>query len=643
MANKTVSNLNELTTVSNSDVLLVETATETLKVTKGNLLKEVNEQLNAKSNASHTHDEYVTENELNSKGLATETFVTNKIAEASLSGGGVDLSGYATIDFVTQEINSIELTPGPKGDKGDTGPQGPQGPQGPKGDAGTTSSAWKGKIASFLGDSITQGINTTKTYHAYLKDFINFAACHNYGISGSTITNRERGICDRYNTIASDSDIIFVFAGTNDFHFNKPLGEWYTLNGTTRTLNKDKSTFRGALSTICDGLISKFPNKQIILMTPIHRDVFSGQLTEMQANEAGLYLENYVECIIEAGKIFSIPVIDLYRESGLYPANENSASLYFHSNDKLHPNATGHMKIAKVIQGKLNTLLPLDVEWGGESGGDDNETITHGNIITSTSSLNFTAGETSTFEVSLDKAPTETQIVNIVTNGCGVDKTSLTFAPSNYATKQTVTVSGDVAGNGIITLSSLNVSNVIINVQIATSSDSEGDGGNDVGGVFTMDDYTSIGGQYAIEADGMMVKATVGTWMGVHLTTLSNGTYELTLPDVKRQKGQIMWYMYHVDDDYMHVLCVGTGNGEQGKRYKLSRKSTAAVALDGFTFPYTPTVGEVLNIVVSGSEHRISCNGTLLATLDGCNTMGACNQTHDGVNYALFKQIEKIN
>ena len=141
MANKTVSNLNELTTVSNSDVLLVETATETLKVTKGNLLKEVNEQLNAKSNASHTHDEYVTENELNSKGLATEAFVTNKIAEASLSGGDVDLSGYATIDFVTQEINSIELTPGPKGDKGDkgdTGAQGPQGLQGLKGDKGDT-------------------------------------------------------------------------------------------------------------------------------------------------------------------------------------------------------------------------------------------------------------------------------------------------------------------------------------------------------------------------------------------------------------------------------------------------------------------------------------------------------------------------
>ena len=93
MANKTVSNLKEVTTVSNSDVLLVETSTETLKVTKGNLLKEVNEELNAKSDANHTHDEYVTESELNSKGLATEMFVTNKIAEAQLGndGGNMDI------------------------------------------------------------------------------------------------------------------------------------------------------------------------------------------------------------------------------------------------------------------------------------------------------------------------------------------------------------------------------------------------------------------------------------------------------------------------------------------------------------------------------------------------------------------------
>ena len=105
MANKTISDLRELSTVSNNNVLVVETNNETFKVTKENLLKEVNTQLNTKSNVNHTHDEYVTESELNAKGLATESFVGS-------------------------EISKIELTPGPQGPKGD------------KGDPGTTT--WEG-------------------------------------------------------------------------------------------------------------------------------------------------------------------------------------------------------------------------------------------------------------------------------------------------------------------------------------------------------------------------------------------------------------------------------------------------------------------------------------------------------------------
>ena len=97
MANKTISDLRELSTVSNSNVLVVETNAETFKVTKENLLKEVNEQLNTKSNINHTHDEYVTDSELNAKGYATETFVTNKIEEAQL-GGGVILSNIEPLD-----------------------------------------------------------------------------------------------------------------------------------------------------------------------------------------------------------------------------------------------------------------------------------------------------------------------------------------------------------------------------------------------------------------------------------------------------------------------------------------------------------------------------------------------------------------
>ena len=81
-------------------------------------------------------------------GLATETFVTNKIAEAQLNEGEVDLSGYVTkktgnadqITFSDGQTFQAKLNAGtlkgPKGDTGAIGPKGDTGAQGPKGDKG---------------------------------------------------------------------------------------------------------------------------------------------------------------------------------------------------------------------------------------------------------------------------------------------------------------------------------------------------------------------------------------------------------------------------------------------------------------------------------------------------------------------------
>lgn len=46
------------------------------------------------------------------------------------NSGDIDLSKYATKNYVDNAIAKIELTPGPKGDKGDKGDIGPQGPAG---------------------------------------------------------------------------------------------------------------------------------------------------------------------------------------------------------------------------------------------------------------------------------------------------------------------------------------------------------------------------------------------------------------------------------------------------------------------------------------------------------------------------------
>ena len=111
MANINISNLTEKTTVKDSDVLLVEDSNSTNKVTKANLLKEVNEKINQKT----------------------------------------------TKEYVDGEISKIELTQGPqgpKGEKGEVGPAGPQGEQGLQGPKGE-----KGEVGEKGADAVINKLN----------------------------------------------------------------------------------------------------------------------------------------------------------------------------------------------------------------------------------------------------------------------------------------------------------------------------------------------------------------------------------------------------------------------------------------------------------------------------------------------------
>ena len=109
----------------------------------------------------------------NDAGYVTESVVDSKISSQLGNGNNVDLSDYATITYVNQEINTIELTPGPegpqgpKGDKGDKGDKGEQGIQGPAGKDGTMSfeeltEEQKASLKGDKGDKGDQGIQGPK-------------------------------------------------------------------------------------------------------------------------------------------------------------------------------------------------------------------------------------------------------------------------------------------------------------------------------------------------------------------------------------------------------------------------------------------------------------------------------------------------
>lgn len=76
-----------------------------------NLTEEEKNNENVVYNITDIDIDYVTEEELNNKGYATETYVNNKISEAQLGGGEIDLSNYATLEQVDEKVlqsNTLE-------------------------------------------------------------------------------------------------------------------------------------------------------------------------------------------------------------------------------------------------------------------------------------------------------------------------------------------------------------------------------------------------------------------------------------------------------------------------------------------------------------------------------------------------------
>jgi lysophospholipase L1-like esterase len=152
-------------------------------------------------------------------------------------------------------------------------------------------------------------------------------------------------ISARYQLMDDDADIVCVACGTNDFQYNwTPLG---TMSDRT------PDTFYGALHYTILGLLQKYLGKQIIICTPIKR-CQSPYTTIESVNDYNKTLEQYGQIIKEVCSYYSIPVIDLYSESGLNPHIQSQSSLF--DSYKTHPYQKGHDMIARVVTGKIQSL-----------------------------------------------------------------------------------------------------------------------------------------------------------------------------------------------------------------------------------------------------------------------------------------------
>ncbi len=233
---------------------------------------------------------------------------------------------------------------------------------------------WTGKKIAFLGDSMTQKMDSSKTiYWEYLADLMEIEPFV-YGINGHQWDGIFKQAQKLKQEHSFDIDAIFIFAGTNDYNHNLPLGNFYSetakktnFNGTMvtrkyRTLIEDDSTFCGRINKVMAFLKENYPDQQIIIMTPIHRGFakFSEknvQPEENFSNDLGLYIDDYVNVLRNASSVWAVPLIDLYTLSGLHPVLDSNIKYFLNADtDRLHPNSAGNFRLAKTIQYQLLTL-----------------------------------------------------------------------------------------------------------------------------------------------------------------------------------------------------------------------------------------------------------------------------------------------
>lgn len=210
------------------------------------------------------------------------------------------------------------------------------------------------KKVAFLGDSITQGAGVSAPDKIYCNVFAKMtnSIALNYGISGTRIAPTNMRITEadpldfitRLDDLDPESELVVVFGGTNDFgHGDAPLG----------TFEDDTpKTFYGAMHTLCRKLIVKFPQSEIVFMTPLHR---LGE--DFLVNERALPrapLSDYVNAIIEVCRYYSLPVLDLFANSGMQPAIDEIKDMYMP--DGLHPSDLGAEKIAKRLAAFINSI-----------------------------------------------------------------------------------------------------------------------------------------------------------------------------------------------------------------------------------------------------------------------------------------------
>lgn len=221
------------------------------------------------------------------------------------------------------------------------------------------SSKWQGKVYKSIGDSITwqdgkaypSTSNIAKGYQTIMNQLISFSQILNTGVSGASMARNsnyptygsnvisETNVSVNYSTV----DMVTIFAGTNDFHLEVPMGN----KGQIGDVTFDDTTFYGAYRKLIEHILTQKPTIRIYLFTPLQRDGLGRDVNYV--NLHGHKLIDYVNAVKSIGEMYSLPVLDLYSQSGI-----TKLTLSAYTRDGLHPIDVGYAKIGEIATNFVN-------------------------------------------------------------------------------------------------------------------------------------------------------------------------------------------------------------------------------------------------------------------------------------------------
>lgn len=195
---------------------------------------------------------------------------------------------------------------------------------------------WKNKKWYTIGD----GMSAANNYQSKVKAMTGMAMVVNDAAANRVMKDLTSKISAEK---LKDVDLITVFAGTNDYAYNTPLG--------TIEDNDTDATFYGNVKKVIDDILKAKPDANIVFITPLKRGAFMKEPVYPNANAAGYKLEEYVQGIKAVCSTYNILVLDAFNKSGI---TENNLKQY--TIDNLSLNEKGYQKLSQVISDYIKTI-----------------------------------------------------------------------------------------------------------------------------------------------------------------------------------------------------------------------------------------------------------------------------------------------